>query len=145
MAAWMPDAALLARLISFPSVSRESNLPIADFICNYLDDRALEIVRQPSPDGAKTNLLIRTRNAQGADGQGLMLCGHMDVVPAQEPDWRSDPFTRLVGADWQKLHWFATERERDDALADMAARHAYSRRGDEPAVIYEKVSEGAAR
>lgn len=56
-----------------------------------------------------------------------------------------DPFTRLVGADWQKLHWFATERERDDALADMAARHAYSRRGDEPAVVYEKVSEGAAR
>ncbi len=56
-----------------------------------------------------------------------------------------DPFTRLVGADWQKLHWFATEIERDDALADMAARHDYSRRGDEPAVIYEKVSEGSAR
>ena len=53
-----------------------------------------------------------------------------------------DPFTRLVGADWQKLHWFATEQERDDALADMAARHMYSRRGDEPSVIYEKVAEG---
>ncbi len=51
-----------------------------------------------------------------------------------------DPFTRLVGAGWQKLHWFATERERDEALADMSARHLYSRRGDEPAVIYEKVS-----
>ncbi len=56
-----------------------------------------------------------------------------------------DPFTRLVDADWQKLHWFATERERDEALADMAARHPYSRRGDEPAVVYEKVAEGAAR
>jgi hypothetical protein len=51
-----------------------------------------------------------------------------------------DPFTRLVGAEWQKLHWFATERERDEARADMSARHIYSRRGDEPAVIYEKVS-----
>ena len=51
-----------------------------------------------------------------------------------------DPFTRLVGADWQKLHWYATERERDAALADMAARHLYSRRGDEPAVVYEKVA-----
>jgi hypothetical protein len=51
-----------------------------------------------------------------------------------------DPFTRLVGAGWHKLHWFATERERDEALADMAARHLYSRRGDEPTVIYEKVS-----
>lgn len=53
-----------------------------------------------------------------------------------------DPFTRLVGADWHKTHWFATERERDTALADMAARHVYSRRGDEPAVVYEKVSGG---
>jgi len=51
-----------------------------------------------------------------------------------------DPFTRLVGAGWQKLHWFATERERDEALADMSGRHLYSRRGDEPTVIYEKIS-----
>jgi len=56
-----------------------------------------------------------------------------------------DPFTRLVGGDWQKLHWFATERERDQALADMAACHVYSRRGDEPTVVYEKVSAAAAR
>lgn len=54
-----------------------------------------------------------------------------------------DPFTRLVGADWQKTHWFATERERDAVLADMSARHVYSRRGDEPSVIYERVAEGA--
>ena len=51
-----------------------------------------------------------------------------------------DPFTRLVGGDWQKLHWFATERERDEVLADMSSRHLYSRRGDLPAVIYEKIS-----
>ncbi len=56
-----------------------------------------------------------------------------------------DPFARLVGADWQKLHWFATERERDAALADMAGRHVYSRRGDEPAVRCEKFSGPAAR
>ena len=52
-----------------------------------------------------------------------------------------DPFTRLVGADWEKFHWFATERERDAAFAVMSARHLYSRRGDEPAVIYEKVTQ----
>jgi hypothetical protein len=55
----------------------------------------------------------------------------------------SDPFTRLVDSGWQKTHWFATERERDAAFADMASRHLYSRRGDEPAVIYEKIAEGA--
>jgi hypothetical protein len=52
-----------------------------------------------------------------------------------------DPFTRLVGASWQKFHWFATERERDAAFADMSSRHLYSRRGDEPSVVYDKVSE----
>ena len=51
-----------------------------------------------------------------------------------------DPFTRLVGADWQKFHWYATENERDAVLAEMAGRHPYSRRGDEPTVIFEKVS-----
>jgi hypothetical protein len=54
-----------------------------------------------------------------------------------------DPFARLVGADWQKLHWFGTERERDVALADMASRHLYSRRGDEPTVRFEKIAGGA--
>jgi hypothetical protein len=52
----------------------------------------------------------------------------------------SDPFTRLVGSGWEKFHWFATERERDEAFADMSGRHLYSRRGDDPTVIYEKVS-----
>jgi len=56
-----------------------------------------------------------------------------------------DPFTRLVGVDWHKTHWFATEPERDAALADMSARHLYSRRGDEPAVVFEKVPADAGR
>ncbi|HEU4516631.1 MAG TPA: hypothetical protein VFR77_04955 [Steroidobacteraceae bacterium] len=51
-----------------------------------------------------------------------------------------DPFVRLVGAGWEKFHWYATERERDAAFEDMAARHLYSRQGDEPSVRYEKVS-----
>lgn len=56
-----------------------------------------------------------------------------------------DPFVRLVGADWQQLHWFATAGERDAALADMASRHLYSRRGDEPSVRFDKIAEGAPR
>ncbi|MGH8196863.1 MAG: hypothetical protein ACRETI_01710 [Steroidobacteraceae bacterium] len=56
-----------------------------------------------------------------------------------------DPFTRLVGTDWQKLHWFATERERDEAFHDMASRHRYSRRGDEPTVLFEKIAEDGSR
>jgi hypothetical protein len=50
-----------------------------------------------------------------------------------------DPFARLVAPDWRKEHWFATERERDEVLADMAARHLYSREGDAPSVRFEKI------
>jgi hypothetical protein len=51
-----------------------------------------------------------------------------------------DPFARLVGAGWEKYHWYATEHARDAALADMSSRHLYSRRGDEPSVVYTKVT-----
>lgn len=50
-----------------------------------------------------------------------------------------NPFARLVGADWQKVHWFTSERERDEALGDMRRRHRFSRVGDEPALQFAKV------
>ena len=50
-----------------------------------------------------------------------------------------DPFARLVGAEWQRVHWYATERDRDAALDDMSRRHRYSRVGDEPALVFSKV------
>ena len=61
-----------------------------------------------------------------------------------------DPLRTLLGNDWQKLHWYATARERDAALADMARRHEYSRVGDAPALRLEKIqrlaeSRGSAR
>ncbi len=50
-----------------------------------------------------------------------------------------DPFANLVGADWQKTHWFASAAERDTVLVDMEGRHLYSRRGDYPTIILEKI------
>ena len=50
-----------------------------------------------------------------------------------------DPFRTLLGPDWQRTHWFLTAEERDRRLEDMARRHEYSRVGDEPALILEKV------
>jgi len=50
-----------------------------------------------------------------------------------------DPFARLVGAEWQRVHWYATERDRDAALDDMSRRHRFSRVGDEPALVFSKV------
>ncbi len=50
-----------------------------------------------------------------------------------------DPFAKLLGADWQRTHWFFTAEERDATLADMSRKHEYSRIGDQPAMVFEKV------
>jgi hypothetical protein len=52
---------------------------------------------------------------------------------------RSDPFTKLVGDDWHREHWFATRAERDAALAQMSGRYLYFRPGDAPTLEYEKI------
>ncbi len=89
----LSDADLLARLVSFDTTSHNSNLPIAEFICDYLDRPGIRIERNPSPDGDKTNLVITVGPEAQADARaGLMLSGHMDVVPALEPGWQTDPF-----------------------------------------------------
>jgi hypothetical protein len=50
-----------------------------------------------------------------------------------------DPFAKLLGIDWQKTHWFFTAAERDRVLEDMSRKHEYSRIGDQPALVFEKV------
>jgi len=99
----LSTADLLGRLVSFDSVSRNSNLPIADFIADYLDRPGVRIDRVPSADGSKTNLVIITGPAgTEARRDGLVLSGHMDVVPAGEAEWESDPFQLVRRGD--RLH-----------------------------------------
>ncbi len=100
----LSDVDLLSRLVGFDSVSRNSNLPIADFICNYFDASGFRVQRNPSPDGLKTNVVVAVGPEDAGPGRhGLVLSGHMDVVPADEAEWESDPFVltkredRLIG------------------------------------------------
>lgn len=89
----LSDAGLLGRLIAFDTTSHNSNLPLADFLCDYLDRPGVRIGHNPSADGGKTNLVVRVGPEPAGDRRGLVLSGHMDVVPAGEEGWRSDPFT----------------------------------------------------
>jgi hypothetical protein len=50
-----------------------------------------------------------------------------------------DPFRKLLGADWNKTHWYGTASERDAALIEMSRKHEYSRPGDRPALKFDKV------
>ena len=50
-----------------------------------------------------------------------------------------DPFAKLLGSDWQKTHWYFTSAERDQRLDDMTRKHEYSRIGDQPSLLFEKI------
>jgi hypothetical protein len=56
----------------------------------------------------------------------------------------NDPFRKLLGPDWHRMHWFRTARERDQALAEMSRRHEYSRAVDKPTLRFTKVENLAA-
>ena len=87
----MDDRALLARLVAFDTTSHLTNLPLVEFLADYLDRPGVRVERNDSADGRKANLVVRAGPSRD-DRTGLVLSGHTDVVPALEADWRSDPF-----------------------------------------------------
>lgn len=66
-------------------------------------------------------------------------------TPAQHPYGvrvsllANDPFRKILGPDWQRVHWYATAEARDAALAEMSRRHDYSRPHDAPALVFTKI------
>jgi hypothetical protein len=50
-----------------------------------------------------------------------------------------DTMRKVLGNDWEKLHWYATEAERDAAFERMSLRHGYYRESDTPTQVLEKL------
>ena len=80
---------LLAKLVSFDTTSRGSNLPLIEWVEGYLDRLSAPHRRVPNADGTKSNLLATLGPA--IEG-GVVLSGHTDVVPVDGQPWSSDPF-----------------------------------------------------
>ncbi|MFD1694371.1 acetylornithine deacetylase [Roseibium aestuarii] len=81
---------LLARLVSFNTVSSNSNLELIGFLEAYFAHFGVATRRYMDETGEKANLLATI----GPDTQaGYILSGHTDVVPVEGQDWSSDPFT----------------------------------------------------
>jgi len=80
---------MLARLVSFDTTSRGSNLELVSFVEDYVAGWGLKARRIPNPEGTKSNLLISI----GPDVPGgIILSGHTDVVPVDGQDWHTNPF-----------------------------------------------------
>tara|TARA_R110002096_G_scaffold9867_2_gene38556 strand:+ start:4802 stop:5980 length:1179 start_codon:yes stop_codon:yes gene_type:complete len=86
---------ILGQLVSFRSVSRDSNLDMIAWIEQYLACHGVESSRVHNEDGRKAALFANV--GPSVDG-GVILSGHSDVVPVDGQDWTTDPFT-LVERD----------------------------------------------
>jgi acetylornithine deacetylase len=91
---------LIERLVGFDTESSKSNLPLIEFVEDYLGHLGVPFVRVPNPDRDKAAIFATIGPAR--DG-GIVLSGHTDVVPVAGQSWTSDPFavrrdgTRLYG------------------------------------------------
>jgi len=80
---------MIARLVSFDTVSNKSNLALIDDVKNYLADHGIKSHLVPNADGTKANLYATVGpNVAG----GVVLSGHTDVVPVDDQDWTTNPF-----------------------------------------------------
>lgn len=101
---------MLARLISFNTVSDRSNLELIDFVESYLSGFGVSSVRVPSEDGQKAGL--HAVIGPQTDG-GVVLSAHTDVVPVEGQAWSRDPFAaweeggRLYGRGAADMKGFA--------------------------------------
>lgn len=80
---------ILSKLVFFPVLGGESNVSIAEWIEDYLTGYGVSFKTLPNPEGIKRS--IHCRIGPEVDG-GLVLSGHMDVVPTVGQPWTSDPF-----------------------------------------------------
>ncbi|PKP63064.1 MAG: acetylornithine deacetylase, partial [Alphaproteobacteria bacterium HGW-Alphaproteobacteria-8] len=104
---------MLARLVAFPTVSRDSNLALVDFVRAYLAGHGVEARVVADASGAKASLhALIGPEAPG----GVVLSGHSDVVPVDGQTWTSDPFT-LTERDGRLYGRGACDMKGFDALA----------------------------
>ena len=92
----MTPEEILTELIRFRSIVGQDNAPITRWIAQYLDRFGVAAQILPGPEGDRANLFA---TIGPRDVPGLILSGHMDVVPAQEPQWSADPFQLRVAGE----------------------------------------------
>ena len=80
---------ILADLVAFDTTSRNSNLPLIDYVEQWLDAHGIKSRRVYDETGQKANLWA---TIGPADRPGIILSGHTDTVPVDGQDWASDPF-----------------------------------------------------
>lgn len=102
--------AVLADMVAFPTVSSAPVTALADYIADRCEAAGMRVERYESEPG-KCNVVCTagpiteptgskaSASASASDRPGVVLSGHMDVVPVVGQPWTSDPFTLTQRGD----------------------------------------------
>lgn len=119
----MTPLQLMEKLVSFPTVSRDSNLPLVDWVEDYLNSHGITAHRHYNEENDKAAIFAHVGPEVAG---GLVLSGHTDVVPVDGQPWADDPFT-VVERDGKYYGRGTCDMKGFDALSIWALVEAHHR------------------
>ena len=114
---------LMEKLVSFPTVSRDSNLPLVDWVEEYLTSHGITAHRHYNEENDKAAIFAHVGPEVAG---GLVLSGHTDVVPVDGQPWTDDPWT-VVERDGKYFGRGTCDMKGFDALSIWALVEAHHR------------------
>lgn len=138
MAERLTPLEIMTKLISFPTVSRDSNLPLVDWVEDYLRSHGIEAHRWPDPEQPHKAALFA--HVGPWEEGAVVLSGHTDVVPVDGQPWDTNPFT-VTEKDGKYFGRGTCDMKGFDALAIWAlveAHHAGVKRPLQLALSFDE-------
>jgi len=83
---------ILSDLIKFQTVSGTSNLKLIEYCEKKLDKLGAISFKTFHDSRQQANLFSTINGKKKSNGEGIILSGHTDVVPASAKEWSSNPF-----------------------------------------------------
>ena len=83
---------ILSELIKFQTVSGTSNIELIEYCEKKLEALGANSFKTFDDKKLRVNLFSTINGKQKLNGDGIILSGHTDVVPASTKDWTSDPY-----------------------------------------------------
>ena len=80
---------ILENLISFPTVSRDANIGLIEYVAKIIECEKVKPVIIKNNENTKANLFA---SVGPENSEGIMLSGHTDVVPIDGQNWTKPPF-----------------------------------------------------
>ena len=111
---------IMKHLVAFPTVSRDTNIPLIDWVADYLQSQGIECHRYIDPEQPKHALFAHVGPWQEG---AVVLSGHTDVVPVDGQLWDTDPF-EIVEKEGKYFGRGTCDMKGFDALALHALQKA---------------------